>query len=287
MIEKNKSRNRIVAGVALGVVIMMIAIFGRVAGENLESENLNTQINAQFLEANWFTNLFKSTEPKAGYEGTESLGYSTEYVPTAGYEGTESLGYSTEYVPTAGYEGTESLGYSTEYVPTESTSLGNSVKNVVNGVANSLGKISGGLNGVSVDTGGLNLSTGGSGSGISVQTDNFSLNTGGGSSSQPGCGSSNCLVAPDAGEYKGIAVEESFRQFLITWTNFFLQFLALIAMIALIYAGFLYVTAAGNDEQAGKAKKIIGWVVIGIIVILLAYALVNALITKAPTGSDF
>ena len=251
MIEKNKSRNRIVAGVALGVVIMMIAIFGRVAGENLESENLNTQINAQFLEANWFTNLFKSTEPKAGYEGTESLGYSTEYVPT------------------------------------ESTSLGNSVKNVVNGVANSLGKISGGLNGVSVDTGGLNLSTGGSGSGISVQTDNFSLNTGGGSSSQPGCGSSNCLVAPDAGEYKGIAVEESFRQFLITWTNFFLQFLALIAMIALIYAGFLYVTAAGNDEQAGKAKKIIGWVVIGIIVILLAYALVNALITKAPTGSDF
>ncbi|MCF7836412.1 pilin [Candidatus Gracilibacteria bacterium] len=122
--------------------------------------------------------------------------------------------------------------------------------------------------------------------GISIDTDEFSLNAGGGSNQAPGCGGGNCLVAPDAGEYSGIAVETSFRQFLITWTNFALRFLALIAMIALIYAGFLYVTAAGNDEQAGKAKKIIIWVVTGIVVILLAYALVNTLITKGPTGSD-
>lgn len=103
---------------------------------------------------------------------------------------------------------------------------------------------------------------------------------------QPGCGESNCLVAPDASEYHGISTESSFRQSIIKWTNFFLGFLALVAMIALIYAGFLYVTAAGNDEQAGKAKKIIIWVVSGIIVILLAFALVNTLIETGPTGSD-
>ncbi len=109
---------------------------------------------------------------------------------------------------------------------------------------------------------------------------------GGGSGEQPGCGGGDCLVVPGTGEYHGISTETSFRESLIKWTNFFLGFLALAAMISLIFAGFLYVTSAGNDEQAGKAKKIIIWVVIGIVVILLAYAFVNTLIDKGPTGSD-
>lgn len=104
------------------------------------------------------------------------------------------------------------------------------------------------------------------------------------SDTAPGCGSDDCLSVPGASEYSGIAAQTSFREALITWTNFFLGFLSLVAMIALIYSGFLYVTAAGNDEQTGKAKKIIIWVVIGIMVILLAYALVNTLIEDAPTG---
>ena len=123
--------------------------------------------------------------------------------------------------------------------------------------------------------------------GISVGTDDWSFGLGtGGASDQPGCSGSNCLSAPSAGNYKGIATTGSLTEAILNWTNFFLGFFALIAMVALIYSGFLYVTAAGNDEQAGKAKKIIIWVVIGIIVILLAYALVNNLITKGPTGSD-
>ena len=121
--------------------------------------------------------------------------------------------------------------------------------------------------------------------GISIDTPGFDLNKCNGSNSQPGCGDSNCLTPPAVDAY-GVNFETSLRQFLINWTNWFLGFLALIAMIALIYSGFLYVTAAGNDEQADKAKKIIIWVVIGIIVILLAYALVNTLITTGPTGSD-
>ncbi|MCK5472314.1 hypothetical protein KAI54_03965 [Candidatus Gracilibacteria bacterium] len=133
-----------------------------------------------------------------------------------------------------------------------------------------------------IDISGLDLG----GIGLDIQTDDFGLSTEGGAGDQPGCGGGNCLTVPEASEYDGISGESSFRQALITWTNFFLRFLALAAMIALIYAGFLYVTAAGNDEQAGKAKKIIVWVVVGIIVILLAYALVNTLIEKGPTGSD-
>lgn len=109
---------------------------------------------------------------------------------------------------------------------------------------------------------------------------------GGGEKKQPGCGESNCLSVPDSDEYGNIAVTGSFREAIIKWTNFFLGFLGLVAMIALIFAGFLYVTSLGNEEQAKKAKNIIVWVVLGIVVILVAFAMVNTLITDGPTGSD-
>lgn len=126
------------------------------------------------------------------------------------------------------------------------------------------------------------------GVGIDISTDGFNFSTGGGVAKQPGCGGSDCLVAPDPDAYAGIVIPgaTTVRDAILKWTNFFLGFLALIAMIIVIYAGFLYVTAMGNDDQAKKAKNTIIWVVMGIIVILLAYALVNTLITTGPTGQD-
>ncbi|PIQ79019.1 hypothetical protein COV81_03595 [Candidatus Peregrinibacteria bacterium CG11_big_fil_rev_8_21_14_0_20_41_10] len=57
--------------------------------------------------------------------------------------------------------------------------------------------------------------------------------------------------------------------------NYLLGFLGLIAVIFIIYAGFLYVTAAGEDDNIGKAKKIIMYSIVGIIVILASAAIVN------------
>jgi len=70
------------------------------------------------------------------------------------------------------------------------------------------------------------------------------------------------------------------------WTNFVLPFVSAIAIVALVYAGFLYLTSFGNDEQSGKAKKIIIWVVIGIILIISSYAIVNTLIGTDGSGGD-
>jgi len=47
-----------------------------------------------------------------------------------------------------------------------------------------------------------------------------------------------------------------------------------IALAMLVYGGFMYVTAAGDDSQIKKAKNIIVYAIIGIIVIGLAYSLV-------------
>ncbi len=52
-----------------------------------------------------------------------------------------------------------------------------------------------------------------------------------------------------------------------------LSFIGLIFFILLVYGGFLWMTAGGNEEQVGKAKKIIKNGVIGLILALSAYAI--------------
>lgn len=78
----------------------------------------------------------------------------------------------------------------------------------------------------------------------------------------------------------------SFRDLLLTFLNFFLGFLGIVAVIMVIYGGVLYVTAAGNQESIDKGKKIIMYAVIGIVIILLAFALVNTLLSGLGAGAD-
>jgi cytochrome bd-type quinol oxidase subunit 2 len=60
-----------------------------------------------------------------------------------------------------------------------------------------------------------------------------------------------------------------------TLINYFLGILGLIAVGFLIYAGVLMVTAGGAEEQVTKARKIIMYAVVGIVIILLSYTIVT------------
>jgi hypothetical protein len=53
-----------------------------------------------------------------------------------------------------------------------------------------------------------------------------------------------------------------------------LGILALVAVVMIIFGGFTWLTAAGSEEKIEKAKKIISAAVIGLIVVLLAWAIV-------------
>ncbi len=79
---------------------------------------------------------------------------------------------------------------------------------------------------------------------------------------------------------------DSARKFIINAVNFVLGFLGLVAVIVIVYAGILYVTAAGNEDNTGKAKNAIKYAVIGIILIASSYAIVNTLIKFAATGES-
>lgn len=67
-------------------------------------------------------------------------------------------------------------------------------------------------------------------------------------------------------------------QEIIGATNFIVTIVGVASVLALIGAGVMYMTAGGDDEKMKKAKDIIKWVVIGMIVIFGAFAIVNTFV---------
>ena len=61
-----------------------------------------------------------------------------------------------------------------------------------------------------------------------------------------------------------------------------LNFLALLAVIYIIVAGIRLIVSQGDDDQKGKAKKTIMFVIVGLIVIILARVIVGFILTEVP-----
>jgi len=80
--------------------------------------------------------------------------------------------------------------------------------------------------------------------------------------------------------------ESSFRSIVLTIVNFILSFLGIIAVLFVIYGGFLYVTSAGNSEKVDQGKKIITYAVVGIVIILISFALINTILGAANPGAQ-
>ncbi len=59
-----------------------------------------------------------------------------------------------------------------------------------------------------------------------------------------------------------------------------LGLLGIIALVLIIYAGFLWMTAAGNEQQIDDAKKFLINTAIGLAIILSAYAIVSFIISQ-------
>jgi hypothetical protein len=80
---------------------------------------------------------------------------------------------------------------------------------------------------------------------------------------------------PQGGTAPSAAAQGTLGQNITLIINYLLGILGLVAVAFLIYAGVLMVTAGGSEEQIGKARKIITYAVIGIVIILLSYTIVT------------
>ena len=63
-----------------------------------------------------------------------------------------------------------------------------------------------------------------------------------------------------------------------------LGLIGIIMLVLMMYGGFLWMTAGGNEEQIGKAKKVLRNAIIGLVLILSAYSIVLFVIRMLGIG---
>ncbi|PIQ77110.1 hypothetical protein COV82_06315 [Candidatus Peregrinibacteria bacterium CG11_big_fil_rev_8_21_14_0_20_46_8] len=81
----------------------------------------------------------------------------------------------------------------------------------------------------------------------------------------------------------GIDIDQLTRE-IASVTNIIAAVAGPVALLTLMYGGLRYILAAGEDDQIGKAKKIMQWALIGLIVIYSAFGIVSTFIARRFTG---
>ncbi|MBU1145991.1 pilin, partial [Patescibacteria group bacterium] len=64
-----------------------------------------------------------------------------------------------------------------------------------------------------------------------------------------------------------------------------LSILGIVAAILIIYAGYLWMTGRGKEERINKAKETLEAAIIGLIIIMAAYAITYFVVDKLLTAS--
>ena len=83
-----------------------------------------------------------------------------------------------------------------------------------------------------------------------------------------------------------VAEDDDVRDMAVTVVKYLITFLGIIAVVIILYGGFVWMTAAGNDDRVSKAKSIIVAGIIGLIIIIAAFAIVNFVIEMTNDALD-
>ena len=72
----------------------------------------------------------------------------------------------------------------------------------------------------------------------------------------------------------------AFNVGLVIIVNFLLSLLGIVFFLLMVYAGYLWMTARGNEEQIEKAKKITKEAIVGLLIIVLARIATEFILTQ-------
>jgi len=81
------------------------------------------------------------------------------------------------------------------------------------------------------------------------------------------------------GTFTGLGTKD-LREGVMGIINLIFTFLGVIAIVLILYAGFLWLVSAGSEEKVGQAKKIITGAVIGLVIIFISYAIAQFVISE-------
>lgn len=87
-------------------------------------------------------------------------------------------------------------------------------------------------------------------------------------------------LVTDVGKNAGIASERSFEQIIGQIINVALSFLGIFFLGLMLYGGFRWMNAQGDNEEVKKAKDIIRNAIIGLVVIVAAFAISNFVLSS-------
>ncbi len=95
----------------------------------------------------------------------------------------------------------------------------------------------------------------------------------------------NAGLTPEFGAQAGLGTTD-IRLTIARIIRAILGFLGVLALIIILYGGFVYMTSGGNEEKIAKAKKILVNAVIGLLIILASFGLTQFIIGRimAATG---
>ncbi|OGL77960.1 hypothetical protein A3F28_00220 [Candidatus Uhrbacteria bacterium RIFCSPHIGHO2_12_FULL_57_11] len=97
-------------------------------------------------------------------------------------------------------------------------------------------------------------------------------------------GTINLGLTPEVTEAIGLSSTDV-RVTVARIINVFMGILGIIAVVIVLYGGFLWMTAAGNEEKVEKAKKMLVAGVIGLAIILSAYAIAQFVINSLVSAT--
>lgn len=72
----------------------------------------------------------------------------------------------------------------------------------------------------------------------------------------------------------------SLEDFIIKLINMAIGFSALVAVVMIVFAGFKYITAAGDENKISSATKTLTYAIVGLVVCFISVLLVNFVIAE-------
>ena len=86
---------------------------------------------------------------------------------------------------------------------------------------------------------------------------------------------------------RGVAGSDDIFELISNIIRLLLLLAGAIAVVFVIIGGYFYVTSAGNEEQAEKGKKTLINAIIGIVVIILSYAIISVISNTVSSCSGW
>lgn len=88
----------------------------------------------------------------------------------------------------------------------------------------------------------------------------------------------------DVGRSAGIETQGNLTVIIGNIINILLSFLGILLLIYFLYAGFLWMTSGGGEDGKKKAITMMKNAVIGLVIIVVAYALSSFVLTQITTN---